>query len=94
MTIKITCNTCNTIDEMCIQAVKLAIKNNEDVVFEFNGIELIATPKTDSGDLRNEYLIKYDDLIFSNELVIEFFNQITQDSIMFQYLNHDTKNNK
>lgn len=94
MTIKITCNNCDTIDETCTQAVKLAIKNNENVVFEFNGVELIATPKSDSGDLRNEYIIKYDDIIFNDKLVIEFINQINQNSLLLQYLGYDSKNNK
>lgn len=86
MTIKITCNTCDTIDEMCIQAVKLAIKNNENVVFEFNGIEVTATPESDSGDLRNDYLIKYDDVIFSDLLPTDFFDKLCRNSNLLEYV--------
>ena len=59
MTIKIYYNDCDTIEESCKQAVQLAIKNDGDVVFEFNGIELKATPKSDLDKLVDEYLMKY-----------------------------------
>ena len=46
MTIKINCDDCDTIEEPCKQAIKLAIENNEDVVFEFNKIEVKVTPES------------------------------------------------
>lgn len=108
MTIKITCNTCDTIEESCKQAVQLAVKNNEDVVFEFNGIEVIATPESDCDKLIIEYLIDYAKIslvplmnvnlsnkrISNNKLAVDFFDQVNTESLLPRYLNYDSKNNK
>lgn len=46
------------IDEACQEAVDLAIAEDDSVEFEFNGIQLIATPETNSDDLANNFLTK------------------------------------
>ena len=46
------------INEACQEAVDLAIANNDWVEFEFNGIQLITTPETNSNDLVNNFLAK------------------------------------
>jgi hypothetical protein len=108
MTIKITCNTCDTIEESCKQAIKLAIKNSEDVVFEFNGIEVSASPESDCDKLIIEYLIDYakislvplmninssNNRISNNKLAVEFFDKVNVESLLPRYLNYDFKNNK
>jgi hypothetical protein len=93
MTIKITCNTCDTIKESCKQAVILAIKNNEDVVFKFNGIEVKASPESDPDKLINDYLMKYA-TIFNDALSLEFFDKVDMKNLLPRYLNYDSKNNK
>jgi hypothetical protein len=93
MNIKITCNTYDTIQECCKQAVKLAIKNNKDVVFEFNGIEVKALPESDPDKLINDYLMKHA-TIFSDALSLEFFDKVNIKSLLPRYLNYDSKNNK
>lgn len=93
MTIKIYYNDCDVIEEACKQAVQLAIKNNENVIFEFNGIELNATPKSDLDKLVDEYLIKYA-TIFSDALSLEFFDKVNVESLLPRYSNYDSKNNK
>ncbi len=93
MTIKITCNNCETIEESCKQAIQLAIKNDEDVIFEFNGIEVIVGSKSDPDKLIDSYLMKYATLS-SKVLSLEFFDQVNTESLLPRYLNYDSKNNK
>ena len=92
MTIKINCDDCDTIEEPCKQAIKLAIENNEDVVFEFNKIEVKVTPESNYDDLITEYLVKCHAL-FRNEIVSGLFDKLNQDGLLLQYL-YAFKNNK
>ena len=79
--IKIELSDSNSLEEVCKQAVQLAIKNNEDVVFEFNEIEVIVTPKSDCDKLIDEYIIK-----FINMSSIDFLNKVNQESLLLKYL--------
>lgn len=92
MTIKINCDDYDTIEEACEQALKLAIENNEDVVFEFNKIEVKITPESNYDDLITEYLVKYHSL-FRNEIVSDIFDKLNESSLLLQYL-YAFKNNK
>lgn len=92
MTIQLNCDDYNTVEEPCEQAIKLAIENNEDVVFEFNGIEVKVTPESNYDDLIAEYLVKCYAL-FENEIISDFYNKLYQSSLLIQYL-YDFKNNK
>jgi hypothetical protein len=85
MTIKIICNTCDTIEESCKQSVKLASENNEDVVFEFNGIELRALPESDPNKLIDDYVMRYT-TIFSDTLSIKFFDKVNMESLLPRYI--------
>lgn len=92
MTIKLNCDDYNTVEEPCEQAIKLAIENNEDVVFEFNGIEVNVTPKSNYDDLIAEYLVKCYAL-FENKIISDFYDKLDQPSLLLQYL-YEFKNNK
>lgn len=92
MTIQLNCDDYNTFEEPCEQAIKLAIENNEDVVFEFNKIEVKVTSKSNYDDLITEYLVKCHAL-FKNEIVSDLFDKLNQPSLLLQYL-YAFKNNK
>ena len=92
MTIKLNCDDCITVEEACKQALKLAIENNEDVVFEFNKIEVSVTPKSNYDDLIAEYLVKCYAL-FEDKIISDFYDKLDQPSLLIQYL-YAFKNNK
>ena len=92
MTIEIKCDDYDTFEEPCEQALKLAIENNEDVVFEFNKIEVKVTSGSNYDNLITEYLVKCFAL-FRNAIISDLFDKLNQPSLLLQYL-HDSKNNK
>lgn len=47
--------TLEKIDDTCRDVTRIAHQNQQDVVFKFNRIELIATPQTTAIELENRY---------------------------------------